>query len=83
MNSKGLIYLIMFLSGIVVGTLVGEITKGISFLKWLSYGIVFGTKTPISLELGVLSLDFGLSINLTISCIIFIFAALIIGRKVF
>lgn len=82
MNSKGLIYLIMLLSGIVVGTLVGELTKGIGFLSWLSYGILFGTKSPISLNLGVLSLDFGLSINLTISCIIFIFIALIVGRKV-
>ncbi len=82
MNSKGFIYLIMFLSGIVVGTLVGEITKSISFLGWLSYGIIFETKSPISLNLGVLTLDFGLSINLTISCIIFIFIALIIGRKV-
>ncbi len=72
----------MFMSGIVIGTLVGEITKGISFLRWLSYGIVFGTDGPISLNLGVLNLDFGLSVNLTISCIIFIFIAMIIGRKV-
>lgn len=81
-NSKTLIYIIMFLSGIVVGTLIGNLTAGIGFLSWLSYGIVFGTKSPISINLGVLSLDFGLSINLTISCILCIVIALIIARKV-
>ncbi len=83
MNSKSLIYIVLFLSGVVVGSLVGKLTAGIRFLEWLSYGIKFGTNTPISIDLGVLSFDFGLSINLTISCIIFIFAAMIIGRKVF
>lgn len=83
MKSKSLIYLILFLSGVVVGSFVGKITAGISSLDWLSYGIKFGTDSPISIDLGVLSLDFGLSINLTISCIIFIFIAFILGRKVF
>ena len=81
-KSKTLIYIIMFLSGVVVGTLVGNITAGISFLSWLSFGIHFGTENPVSLNLGVLSLDFGLSINLTIACIICIFASLIVARKV-
>lgn len=82
MRSKSLIYLVLFLSGVVVGSLVGKITADISYLNWLSYGINFGTNSPISINLGVLSFDFGLSINLTVSCIIFIFLALIIGRKV-
>ena len=67
MKSKSLIYLILFLSGVDVGSFVGKITAGISSLGWLSYGIIFGTDSPISIDLGVLSLDFGLSIYLTIS----------------
>lgn len=82
MKSKSLIYIIMFLSGIVVGSLVGKIAAGIDFLNWLNYGIMFGTKSPVSINFGVLSFDFGLSVNLTISCIIFIFIAMIIARKV-
>lgn len=82
MRSKSLIYFIMMLAGIVVGSFVGEITQSISFLEWLSYGINFGTNGPLSLNIGVLVLDFGLSINLTISTIVFIFIALIIARKV-
>ncbi len=72
----------MLLSGIVVGTLVGNLTAGIEFLSWLSYGIRFGLKTPVQLDLGVLDLTFGMNINLTISCIIFVIIAMIIAKKV-
>lgn len=82
MHSKSLFYTLMLLSGIVVGTLVGNITKGIEFLSWLSYGIRFGLNTPVQLDLGVLELTFGASINLTVSCIIFIIIAMIIAKKV-
>lgn len=82
MHSKSLFYTLMLLSGIVVGTLVGNLTAGIEFLSWLSYGIRFGLKTPVQLDLGVLDLTFGVNINLTISCIIFIIVAMIIAKKV-
>lgn len=82
MRSKFLFYTLMLLSGIVVGTLVGSITKSVEFLSWLSYGITFGLTTPFQLDLGVLSLTFGFSINLTVSCIIFIIIAMLIAKKV-
>ena len=82
MKSKSLFYTLMILSGIVVGTLVGNITRGIEFLSWLSYGIRFGFDTPVQLSLGVLDLTFGLSINLTVSCIVFIIIAMYIAKKV-
>lgn len=82
MHSKSLFYTLMLLSGIVVGTLVGNLTAGIEFLSWLSYGIRFGLKTPVQLDLGVLDLTFGMNINLTISCIIFVIIAMIIAKKV-
>ena len=82
MRSKSLVYLILILSGVVVGTLVSSITAGIDFLKWLSFGISFGTNSPLSLNLGVLAIDFGISINLTVSCIICILIAFIVARKV-
>ena len=82
MHSKSLFYTLMLLSGIVVGTLVGNLTAGIEFLSWLSYGIRFGLKNPVQLDLGVLDLTFGVNINLTISCIIFIIVAMIIAKKV-
>ncbi len=82
MKSKSLFYTLMLFSGIVVGTLVGSVTKGIDFLSWLSYGINFGFREPVQLDLGVLNLTFGVNINLTISCVIFIILAMFIAKKV-
>ena len=82
MRSKSLFYTLMILSGIVVGTLVGSITSSVEYLSWLSYGINFGLTTPFQLDLGVLSLTLGFSINLTVSCIIFVIIAMLIAKKV-
>lgn len=82
MRNRSLFYTIVILSGVVIGTLVGNLTSGISALSWLSYGLVFGMAEPVRLELGVLSLTFGISINLTIACILCILLAVLIGRKV-
>jgi len=72
----------MLFSGIVLGAFVAKITAGIPFLEWLSFGLKFGTDAPLNIDLGVLTMDFGISINLTISCIICVFVAMIIGKKV-
>ena len=56
--------------GIVLGAMVSEMTAGIAWLSWLSYGLAFGTQAPVVLDLGILSLTFGIRIDLTISAII-------------
>jgi len=66
--------------GIVLGAMVSEMTAGIPFLSWLSYGLDFGTETPIILDLNVLRLTVGLSINITVSTIIFVFLSLLLGK---
>jgi len=68
--------------GVVTGSMVSEMTAGISWLSWLSYGLDFGTQAPVVLDLGILSLTFGLSIDLTISAIIFIALALVLGKLI-
>lgn len=82
MHSKSLFYTIMLLSGVLVGTLVGNVTASVPYLGWLSYGIKFGLENPVNLNLGVLDLTFGISINLTVSCVIFIVLAMIVAKKV-
>ncbi len=73
--------LLLLFSGVVVGSLVAQLTSGISQLSWLSYGLVFGTSSPLRLELGVVDLTFGISINITISVIIFTIVIYLVGRK--
>ena len=68
--------------GVVTGSMVSEMTAGIPWLSWLSYGLNFGTQAPVVLDLGILSLTFGISIDLTISAIIFVALSLILGKLI-
>lgn len=69
-------------AGIVVGAMVAEMTAGIPLLSWLSYGLDFGTESPLVLDLNVLRLTVGISFKITISTIIFVALSLILGRLI-
>ncbi len=72
---------VFLLAGIVIGGLLGELTKDVSFLSWLSYGKDFGLSNPITLDLGVIALTFGLMIKINIASIIGIIIAIFIYKK--
>lgn len=73
---------LLLLAGIVIGGFIGELTKGMAGLSWLSYGQSFGFTEPIVLNLGILVITFGLTIKITIASIIGILAAILIYRLV-
>jgi hypothetical protein len=68
--------------GVVIGTMVAEMTAGIPVLGWLSYGLSFGTEAPFVLNLNVVRLTFGINLHLTVSSVIFIALSLILGRLI-
>lgn len=76
------ILLIFILSGIVVGGLLGELAKQVSWLSWMGFGQEFGLETPLVLNLGVLKLTFALMLKINISSIIGLAIAIFIYRKV-
>ena len=81
-KEKGTLVLIIFiLCGIVLGGLIGQLTKDISWLSWLSYGKEFGLVDPITLDLGVVRFTIGLMFDINISSIIGIAIAIFIYRK--
>ena len=81
-KEKGTLVLIIFiLCGIVIGGLIGQLTKDISWLSWLSYGKEFGLVDPITLDLGVVQLTLGLMFKINVSSIIGIAIAIFIYRK--
>ncbi len=82
MRKSKLYNIFLVLVGIVVGTFVGSLCKGVNGLSWLSYGANFGMNSPLDLNLGVVQLTFGIDVNLTLSVVIFILLSLIIGRKI-
>ena len=76
------ILLLFILSGLVIGGLLGEFAKDISFLSWLSYGQSFGLSNPIELDLGVVKITFGLMVNIKIASIVGLLIAIFVYRKI-
>ncbi len=72
----------LVLIGIVIGQFTSNITSSVKSLSWLSYGLKFGTSSPVTLDLQALNLTFGISVNITISTVIFVVLSVIIGRAI-
>ncbi len=72
----------LVLVGIVVGTFVGNICKGVPALSWLAFGIDFGMSSPLVLDLGIMQLTFAIGINLTLAVVLCIILSIVIGRAI-
>lgn len=71
---------LLILAGIVLGGFIGMMAEGVPALSWLGYGQSFGLEGPLTLNLGILVISFGLSIKITIASIIGVILAIIIYR---
>ena len=85
-TGKGWVLLLLMLCGVVIGGFLGMLTKDISWLSWLDYGMTFGIGTDAGagafvLNLGVLVLTFGLTIKISIASIIGVVIAFLIYRR--
>ena len=67
---------LLILAGIVIGGFIGGLFPN----TWLNYGQSFGLSSPLILDLGILSITFGLSIKITIASIIGIAVAIVVYR---
>lgn len=76
---------LLILSGIVIGSFIGHLTRDINFLSWLNYGIDFAigdtNNNIVKMDLGVLVVQFGLRIKITIGSVIFAVASILIYKK--
>ena len=70
------------LCGIVFGMLTASLTKNISALSWLSYGLDFGMTQPLVLDLNLIDITFGLSVNLNVATNICIIIALLVAKLI-
>ena len=69
---------LLILAGIVLGGFIGSLFPA----TWLNYGQSFGLSTPFILDLGILCITFGLTINITIASIIGVAVAIVIYRYI-
>lgn len=74
---------LLIIFGAVIGSVVAELARGSQYFDWLSFGRHFGisTENPFSLNLGILSLKFGLMFDITISTIISIITAIFVYKR--
>ncbi len=80
MRARSLFSMFCVLVGIVVGSLVAKVTASVSALGWLSYALTFGLESPVVLDLSVIRLTFGLSVDLSIAVILCVVISLIVGN---
>ena len=80
MRAKSIYSMFLVLIGIVVGTLVAKVTASVSALGWLSYALTFGLESPVVLDLSVIRLTFGLSVDLSIAVILCVVVSLVVGN---
>lgn len=74
--------LFLIVIGIVVGSMAAEMTAHIPALSWLSYGLNFGTKSPVILDLNAVTLTLGISLKVTVSTAVCTALALILGHYI-
>lgn len=76
------ILIVFILSGLVIGGLLGDLASKTSGLGWLAYGQSFGLESPISLDLSIVKITFGLMLHINIASIIGMAIGIFIYRKV-
>ncbi|MDR0381360.1 MAG: DUF4321 domain-containing protein [Oscillospiraceae bacterium] len=83
MKGRKWLLALFLMAGAVIGLLVGEMTRSVPALQWLSFGrdIGFSPENPLALELVVLRLKFGLTLHLSVSVIICMGAAGLLYRR--
>ena len=61
---------ILLLAGMIIGGFIGHYMGQFPQFSFLNYGKEFGTDQPVSLELGIIHLILGITININIAGII-------------
>ena len=79
-KSKNTWILIIFICGLVIGGLIGKLSAQVDWLSWLAFGQEFGLSQPLVLDLSVLKITFGFTININMASIIGMAIALFIYR---
>ena len=73
---------LFILCGIVIGSLIGELVSQVDVLWWFGYGDSFGLTSPVTLDMGVISLTFAMTFKINIASIIGLGIAIFAYKKV-
>ncbi|MCD7855944.1 MAG: DUF4321 domain-containing protein [Clostridiales bacterium] len=82
MKSKNsIVFIIVMLSGLIIGGFLGELASGIPALYFLNYGQEVGLTSPLVLDLVIIKLQLAFTLKFTIAGIIGMVISLFIYRK--
>lgn len=81
-KEKKWLLLVLILTGLVIGGLLGSLTKDINGLSWLNYGKSFGLSTPVVLSLEIIELTFGIMLHFNVSSIIGMIIGILIYTRI-
>ncbi|HHT88366.1 MAG TPA: DUF4321 domain-containing protein [Clostridiales bacterium] len=78
---------LLILVGIVLGSFIGHLVRGVDFLSWLNSGLDFAVGNPdgsgvVSLDLGAVAVHIGIRIKITIASVLGALAAVLIYKKI-
>lgn len=76
-----LILLFLILASLVLSALVAQLTAGIGWLKWLTWGESIGFDT-VGLNLAIINLSFSFKMQVNVLQVILITASLLLYKKV-
>ena len=79
---SGWILVVLILSGLVIGGLLGELAAKVDFLWWLGYSQTFGLTSPMQLDLNVIQLTFAITFKISIASIIGMVAGIFIYKMI-
>lgn len=80
-TNSSVYFILLLLTGIVIGGFLGEYIGQMAYMSWLSFGYTFGINPPFTLDLGILVLSLGLTMKLNIASIIGMIISIIIYKK--
>ena len=72
--------ILLLLCGVVLGGFIGSLARDTGALGWMDYGQTFGLSSPLVLDLGVLTLTFGLTIRISVAGLLGVAIALLVYR---
>lgn len=81
-KEKKWLLLVLILSGLVIGGLLGSLTNNIPALSWLNYGKSFGLSEPLVLNLEIIELTFALMLHFNLSSIIGMLIGILIYTRI-
>jgi len=76
-----LILIFLLLAAVVLSALIGTLTEGVEFLRWLTWGDSVGFDT-VNLDLAIINISFSFKMQVNVLQVVLIGAALLLYKKV-